>query len=393
MGKILRTGIILIIVISVIFFTEYYSLKGLNIVLKDYSIKGLGKYLYWGILPFLIILLVINFMVYPPEENPKSFINIFTIATLVILFVAPKLIIASFYVIENILYFILNLSSGLINYLFSSGFLLKRFHFISYTGVIAGVIMFFLLIYGNLIGRFDYKVNLEKLQFPDLPESFNSFKIVQISDLHIGSFYRKPGKVMQAVEQINKLEPDLIVFTGDLVNNFAEEAYPFIDSLKKLEARYGKYSILGNHDYGDYYNWSKEAKKKANLEKLKTYHKLMGFDLLLNENRNININGQSITLIGIENWGLPPFPQYGDLDKAIKNVEKGNFKILLSHDPSHWDAEVKGQTGINLTLSGHTHGMQMGIYNKKMKWSPVKWRYPKWGGLYRENGQYLYVNV
>jgi len=191
---------------------------------------------------------------------------------------------------------------------------------------------------------------------------------------------------------INEQEPDLIFFTGDLVNNFAEETEDWAPVLKKMNAKMGKYSILGNHDYGDYSEWPSPEAKEKNLEEIKAFHKKMGFQLMLNENKSLKVNDEEIALIGVENWGKPPFPQHGDLDKAMEGVNPDSFKLLMSHDPSHWDAKVLGKTDINLTFSGHTHGMQFGIERIGIKWSPIQYRYPRWGGLYKESKQFLYVN-
>jgi hypothetical protein len=177
-----------------------------------------------------------------------------------------------------------------------------------------------------------------------------------------------------------------------MVHNFSEETDPFTEILKELKAPLGKYAILGNHDYGFYYKWDSEAAKEANLERVKSQIRASGFDLLLNEHRTISLNGDSIEIIGVENWGKPPFPQRGDLSKAMEGVNPEHIKILLSHDPSHWDLQVRQKEDIDLTLAGHTHGMQFGIEIGNFRWSPSKWTYRQWAGLYSENGQYLYVN-
>ena len=222
--------------------------------------------------------------------------------------------------------------------------------------------------------------------------AFDGFKVVQISDMHIGSFHGHENQVKKAIELVNEQKPDLILFTGDLVNNFTEELNGWIPILSNLKAKYGMYSILGNHDYGDYYEWENEAEKAKNLNDLKQAHKNIGFRLLLNENEKISINNSEIAIVGVENWGLPPFPQYGNLNAAMNGSAEMPFKILMSHDPSHWDAEVIEKTDIDLTLSGHTHGMQFGIEIGNIKWSPVKYKYPRWAGLYKDKDQYLYVN-
>jgi hypothetical protein len=264
---------------------------------------------------------------------------------------------------------------------------------IRYIGAFAAATLFFLMFYGIIHGRYHYKVNRIELSYPNLPENFNGFKILHISDWHIGSYYKRPERILEAVRRINKLEPDIILFTGDLVNNMATEVEEFLPALKQLKAKYGVYSILGNHDYGDYVNWQSQEAKIANLAQLEKFQKDAGFRLLKNESVEIEIEGQKIGLAGIENWGLPPFPQYGNLSKAMENIKYDTFNILMSHDPSHWDAEVRQKSKIDLTLSGHTHGMQFGFILKNLQWSPVKLKYPRWAGLYTEGNQQLYVNV
>jgi hypothetical protein len=225
-----------------------------------------------------------------------------------------------------------------------------------------------------------------------LPEAFEGLRIVQVSDLHLGGFYHHRTHIAHVVDQINGLEPGLLLFTGDMVHNFAEEVTPFVEILNRLEAPLGKFAILGNHDYGHYYRWESEDAERQNLELVKNQIRACGFDLLLNEHRRIRRNGSAIELIGVENWGKPPFPQLGDLEEAMKGTRPEMIKILLSHDPSHWDQRVRGKEPVILTLAGHTHGMQFGIEWGRFKWSPSKWTYRHWAGLYRENGQYLYVN-
>ncbi|RIJ47657.1 metallophosphoesterase [Maribellus luteus] len=267
-----------------------------------------------------------------------------------------------------------------------------RSEFLYQMGLALAAIPFASILYGVTKGKFNFRVMREKIRFENLPASFRGLKIVHISDMHLGSFNRKFEQVAKAVELINEQEPDLILFTGDLVNNFAEETNDWAPVLAQMKANLGKYSILGNHDYGDYSEWKSPAEKAKNLAAIKGFHKEMGFRLLLNESETIRIDGEEIALIGVENWGKPPFPQHGDLKKATAETDANQFKLLMSHDPSHWDAEVLDKTNIDLTFSGHTHGMQFGIERAGIKWSPVQYKYPRWGGLYKESKQYLYVN-
>ena len=264
--------------------------------------------------------------------------------------------------------------------------------FLYQMGLFATAIPVASVLYGVTKGKFNYRIMNEKIRFSNLPESFKGLKIIHISDMHLGSFKRKFDQIDKAVEMINGQKPDLIVFTGDMVNSLARETDGWAPVLSKMKARYGKYSILGNHDYGDYAEWNSSEEKEKNLTALKNFHKKIGFRLLLNESDTIRINNEEIAVVGVENWGKPPFPQHGDLLKACENVNPEHFKILLSHDPSHWDAEILTNSDIDLTFSGHTHGMQFGIERAGIKWSPIQYKYPRWGGLYREKEQYLYVN-
>jgi predicted MPP superfamily phosphohydrolase len=248
-----------------------------------------------------------------------------------------------------------------------------------------------LFIYGILRGKYAYRVIKHQLFFDDLPAQFDGFTIAQISDVHAGSF-TNPKAVQKGIEMINQQKADLFVFTGDLVNNKAEEIKPWIGHFSQIKARYGQFSVLGNHDYGDYVKWPNEAEKTKNLQQLKQYHRDLGFKLLLDEHIVIKKDGAELILAGIENWGLG-FGERGDLRKALQNVPRDAFKVLLSHDPSHWEAQVKNNpTKIHLALAGHTHGMQFGIEAFGIKWSPVKFRYKHWAGIKKENGRVLNVN-
>lgn len=249
------------------------------------------------------------------------------------------------------------------------------------------------VLYGIYKGKYNFKVLKYTLTFEDLPQAFDGYKITQLSDIHSGSF-DDIEKVKYAVNLVNEQESDVVLFTGDMVNNKAEEMLPYLDIFNKLYAKDGKFSVLGNHDYGDYVTWESEEAKHQNLEDLKKIQKQIGFDLLLNEHRYLEKNGEKIALIGVENWGTGGFKQVGDLKKASQNIKATDFKILMSHDPTHWEKKVvKDDYHYHLTLSGHTHGMQFGIEIPGwFKWSPAKWRYKYWAGIYNEMGQYINVN-
>lgn len=268
-----------------------------------------------------------------------------------------------------------------------------RRRFLSLIGLGIAAVPFGALLYGMYRGKYNYQVLNYVLEFDDLPDAFNGYRITQISDVHSGSFDNRE-KIEYGIDLINTQKSDMIVFTGDMVNNKAEEMTPWADLFSKLEAPDGKYSILGNHDYGDYVPWDTEERKAQNLQNLKDIQKGMGFDLLLNENRYLERGADKLALIGVENWGRGGFKKAGDLKRAAEGIDPNDFKILLSHDPSHWeDIVIDDDYHYHLTLSGHTHGMQFGIeIPGVVKWSPVKWRYKYWAGVYKEKNQFINVN-
>ncbi len=267
----------------------------------------------------------------------------------------------------------------------------SRRKFISEIAVLLATLPFAAFLYGMLRGKYDYKVHRETIYFDDLPEAFDGFTITQLSDIHSGSF-DNAAAVQRGVDLAKAQKSDLFVFTGDLVNNAAWEIAPYIDTFKQLKAPFGQYSILGNHDYGDYIQWGSEAEKAENLEKLKGQHAKLDYKLMLDEHVMLEKDGQKIALIGVQNWGRG-FIQIGDLDKAVKGVDKDAFKILLSHDPTHWEEKVRyNPNKIHLTLAGHTHGAQFGVETAGFRWSPVQYRYVDWAGLAVNSGRYLYVN-
>ncbi len=249
------------------------------------------------------------------------------------------------------------------------------------------------IIYGVFVGKYNFKVREETIAFKDLPNSFDGLKVLQISDLHVGSWDNKAA-IEKGIEMINAQEYDILLFTGDFVNTLATEADPWIEALQKIKTpKYGKFAVLGNHDYGEYVKWDTEAAKEANFIAIKNNIEKSGFKLLLNENVVLKNNNDSIYLLGVENWGLN-FKKAGDLKKTSENVPTDAFKIVMTHDPSHWDAEiVNHQQKYQLTLSGHTHGMQFGFdIPSVLEWSPAEYIYPEWGGLYNKGHQYIYVN-
>ena len=269
---------------------------------------------------------------------------------------------------------------------------ITRSVFLSWLGLGIGGGLYTSLLYG-FSNKYNYKVKRVSLKYPNLPPAFRGIRIAQLSDIHSGSFTDKTA-VSKGVEKVLSLRPDLILFTGDLVNNTADEMNNYKDLFSQLKAPLGVYSILGNHDYGDYVAWPDPGAKKKNLDNLKDVHRQLGWRLLLDENVTLQKENDQIALIGIQNWSaLKRFPKYGNLNKAYKGTENMPFKILMSHDPTHWDAEVRPKfPDIDLMLAGHTHGMQFGVEIPWLRWSPVQYVYKQWMGLYEEGAQKLYIN-
>lgn len=270
---------------------------------------------------------------------------------------------------------------------------IPRSEFLVKTGMAVAAIPFATLSWGIISGAHDYRIRKQILKLPNLPSAFDGVTIAQISDVHSGSFYNKKA-VLGGVELLMNQKPDIAFFTGDLVNGRANEMRDYQDIFSKIKAPLGVYSCLGNHDYGMYEQWSSEQARLKNLQDVIATHKNMGWDLLLNENRKIKINNEEIGILGIENWGGGRFPKFGKMEEAVKNTDDLPVKLLLSHDPSHWKLQVlKDYPHIDVMFSGHTHGMQFGVETEHFKWSPVKYIYDEWEGLYHQNNQQLYVNV
>jgi len=273
----------------------------------------------------------------------------------------------------------------------SSDNTISRSEFLSKSALIAGMVPISVFSFGMISGAYDYRVRKKTIYLPNLPSAFDGIRIAQLSDIHSGSFYNKTA-VKGGVEMLMAEKPDVLFFTGDLVNNHSAEVKEYLSIFEKAQAPLGVYSILSNHDYGDYASWNSAQEKKQNLQNLINAHQSMGWDILLDENRYLEVSGERIGLIGVENWGARGFAKYGNLEKAYGNIE-ADTKILLSHDPSHWDAQVRPQhPDIDLTLSGHTHGFQFGVEIGNFRWSPAKLLYKQWADLYQEGNQYLYVN-
>ncbi len=373
-----------ILFVIVVFLIDLYAFQAFKTVFKNKWIY----FLYWAI----SILVPVNFVYWFYDFERKDFWHSHGYAfAIFITFLLPKLVILSFMFGEDVVRLFQKITSYFS--VSQTSTIPDRRKFVSQIALGLAAIPFASFLYGIYRGKYNFKVLQYTLTFDDLPEAFNGYQITQISDVHSGSF-DNPEKVAYAIDLINRQKSDLILFTGDLVNNKAEEMLPYKKLFKKLKAKDGMFSVLGNHDYGDYITWNNKRAKEQNFEDLKTIQKEIGFDLLLNESRFITKNNERIAIIGVENWGTGGFKQAGDLQKASENVKNSDFKILLSHDPSHWDAQiVNHKKKFHLTLSGHTHGMQFGIEIPGwIKWSPVKWRYKQWAGIYKKNEQYINVN-
>ncbi|MFD2742935.1 MULTISPECIES: metallophosphoesterase [Sphingobacterium] len=269
---------------------------------------------------------------------------------------------------------------------------ISRSDFLLKSGIAVASIPFFPLTWGVISGAYDYKVRRQKLYFPNLPKEFHGMKLGQLSDVHSGSFYNHKA-VLGGVEMLLGEKPDVIFFTGDLVNNEASEMRDYQDIFAKVKAELGVFSVLGNHDYGDYkYGFEDSAAKRKNFQNLVDTHKVMGWDLLRDEHRRISMGGESIAILGVENWGMGRFPKKGDLSKALQGTDEDAVKLLMSHDPSHWRAQVL-DTDVDAMFAGHTHGMQFGVRAEHFQWSPAQYIYPEWAGLYKEGNKQLYVNA
>lgn len=372
-----------IVLLAVFFIIEIYVYQAIrNITTNNYIRIG-----YWvfTLLAYGIIL----YWILTFNKASRDHQQIQLMVSAMMIFVLPKLLSVIFLLIGDFTRFV---EFGFKYFTAKENYFPERRKFISTTALAAAGIFSLLAIDGIIFGKYRHTVRKVKLRFKNLPESFKGYKIVQISDVHSGSFFN-PQKLQKAIDLINEQDADVVLFTGDMVNNYADEFKPFIPLFKSIKAKDGKFSILGNHDYGDYGAWNSREEKAQNIPTLKNYQAEAGFKMLRNENIALEKNGEKIYLLGVENWGIKPFPQYGDLDKALKGVPEDAIKVLMSHDPTHFDEVVKKhKTNVHLTLSGHTHGMQFGLDLKNIKWSPVKFKYKKWADLYESEGKYLYVN-
>ena len=370
----------LFIFLAFLLFVDIYSFQAIKTVSKN---KVRLTYIFINAILYVLLLFQIFFL----ENIRESAFLTYNFTVLFILFVS-KTILIIFLFPEDILRVIKFLFSKIQSKQIDN----SRRKFISNLSIAVAAIPIPIMIHGIIRGRYNFKVINHEIGFKDLPKSFDGYTITHLSDFHCGSFESR-NKLKYAIDLVNEQNSDLIAFTGDFVNNTYTEILPWIDEFKKINSKDGKFSILGNHDYGDYYDWGNEENKKLGFKKLIEIQNSLGFKVLRNESVLIEKNNERIRLVGVENWG-DGFKKKGDIDKAINDLDESDFKIVLSHDPSHWDKIlVDHKEKFNLTLSGHTHGMQFGIEIPGIiKWSPVKYRYKYWAGLYKKSNQFINVN-
>jgi predicted MPP superfamily phosphohydrolase len=377
----------LLFFIAFVLFIEVYAFQAFRTLSK---IKWV-QYSY-----VLLSVLILAFIIYSfTQFDRRVGQNSSTLLTfgLVLIVYIPKIILTLVMFGEDFYRIISGTISHFLGNTEQSSFLPERRKFVSQIALGVAAVPFLSLLYGMTKGKYNFKVIKQTLFFTDLPDSFDGTTITHISDIHSGSF-DNPEKIQYAVDLINEQNSDMVLFTGDIVNTHATEMHPWVDTFKKIHnPKFGKYSVLGNHDYGEYIDWPTQKEKEDNFEAIKDLHRQIDFKLLMNENVKLKNGSDEIAVVGVENWGKS-FKKAGDLIKASNGLNQKDFKILMSHDPSHWEYEVKDhEQNFHLTLSGHTHGLQFGIEIPGfIKWSPVQYVYKQWAGLYENLGRYVYVN-
>jgi len=378
------TSKIFIYIITFLLILEIYVYQGIRTIIQSEKIRW-GYLLLTGLVYMVIVILVLSY-----DRSVKNNTQMHIISGIFTMFVVPKILIGVILLLEDVFRlteFVIGKFTKSSSYTFA-----ERRKFLSLSALGLGAALSYSFLDGIIWGKYRHFVRNVKIKIPYLPNSFRGYRILQISDVHCGSFSH-PKKLQKAINIINEQNADLVLFTGDMINSYAEEFEPFVKLFSSIKSKDGKFSVLGNHDYGDYGVWKNEEEHKQNIPKLIELQEKAGFKVLRNEHKIIEKNGENLYLIGVENWGIPPFPQHGDLDKATEGITENSAKILMSHDPTHFDEIVKNHpSNIHLTLSGHTHGMQFGLDLKNIKWSPVKYKYSKWTDLYESAGKYLYVN-
>ncbi|MBL0308331.1 MAG: metallophosphoesterase [Bacteroidetes bacterium] len=375
--------------VAFILLIDYYAFQSVKTAFQHLSFKGYLFAGYWTI-TILAVLSILTYRTIGYKFLPHG-VGTF-IGAFVAISVLSKVVMILFLLGEDMSRIVRFAISKFSASPSSSTDIITRSQFLNRLAIMTAAVPFGTLLYGIIANAYNYQLHRVKIRFTNLPEAFNGFRIVQLSDIHTGSFTRTEP-IQKAVETINRLNADVILFTGDLVNNTADEMEGYLSIFSKLQARLGVYSSTGNHDYGDYAQWSSKEAKEENFSRFIDVHRKLGWKLLMNEHHVFEKNGDKIALIGLENWGAGRWSKYGKFEKAYRGTEEIPFKIMMSHDPSNWDAKIRPNfPDIDLTLSGHTHGAQFGIESKWLKWSPSQWVYKQWAGLYQEGTQYLYVN-
>lgn len=376
-----------IIPLILLFALDLYFFQAIRTLSTDFGNRPrlLVYTIYWGFSLLIYLMMIAALEAVDVERTTRYYLGSF-----IMISVVSKLFGSLFLGIEDLV----RLVESIIGVISQDGFALKgRRRAFSKIGLTLFSLPFISMIYGMVGNAFRMTAKEVDVWLPKLPDGWDGAVIAQVSDMHLGSL-SSTTIVDRAADLINQRQVDLLLFTGDMVNAVASEAEPFVRSMANINAKLGKYSVLGNHDYGDYANWNTVNDKVANLEQLADIQARSGFRLLKNESVSVSRKGESISLLGLENWGASKhFPKYGDLEKTLSNVPVDSVKILMSHDPSHWEQQVTGKTDIDLALAGHTHGFQFGIEIPGfIKWSPVQYVYKQWAGLYERAGQFLYVN-
>lgn len=368
----------LCIVILIVDIFAFYWLQSITRLLHPPLLRQWINIIFWIFTTGLITAILVLKIRIDHISQHRRYLLISSLYGLTVSSFIPKLI---FVLVISVLYFT--------NYIITDQ---QSLLLVPLIGLVAGFLPFFVIVYAIFRSLYRFKVYQISIKHGRLPAAFDGVRIIHISDTHLGSFNSRFHIFDRAVSIINHLEPDFIFFTGDLVNNYAYELEGWEETFTRLNARRGKFAVLGNHDYGDYSEWPSEIEKAANFNAIKEFYERIGFRLLMNECAIAQNGKDSMAILGVENWGIPPSPNYSDLNKAMSSASNVPFKILLSHDPRHWPKEVTHDTDIALTLSGHTHGMQAAINFRNRSWSPIQYKYEHWAGLYREGEQYLYVN-
>lgn len=383
--------IAIFIVMIILAWLDLYAYQATKELLKNHRLKKWAKGVKWFYLIQAIAFQGITLYLWQSQRSTAEFMFLMAVISMAYF---GKLLAILFVFIDDIRRVLIYFFEGRKRRhkrRVESGQKISRSKFLARSAVAVSMLPVVTMSFGIVKGAYDYRIRRRKVYLPNLPKAFDGIKVAQLSDIHSGSFFDKMA-VQGGIDMLNAEKPDVVFFTGDLVNNQTSEVKDYIDLFSKVKPDLGVYSTLGNHDYGDYRRWASQAQKNQNLADMIKAHERMGWNLMMNENESIRIGTDQIAVVGIENWGAGRFAKYGQLDKAVKNAE-GDVKLLLSHDPSHWDAQVRTQQpDIDIMFAGHTHGMQLGVEIGDWRWSPSKYIYKQWADLYQEDEQYLYVN-